>query len=353
MILSNSNRPIDPDLPYVFGNTIGYGRPSNGTAGNYRGAYNLANQVLAHCTPEKIRWKFQYDFTTPQANSGTIRSVGLTYQYDGDARRMPQCAYKSVMLTESLYFPSDGRYLYGCSQGGVVTRYDLWNSGASFNIDVSATVGTAAFGKMVALGTNGKAYIIAMNSTRASQYIYEFSDATFTDYLGRYSLSNLLLSTSTIYPCYVHNGYVYACAGNEIYKYSVSGNTAHSIITPYNTDPVFTTEGWGGSGMQKTGTALSGTLILTVGYVYSDPREGNYIFDLATETSVAWVSGFTSQTSPMLHTPPNTTENKLWGRGYSDGFYHNNAIAAYILPTPITKTSAYAMTATYEVEVFW
>lgn len=83
LCLMDDGNANDVNFPFLSGQTIAYGRPSLGTLNTYRGAYNSANQVLAQMDATKARWKFQYDFTTAQANSGTIRSVGLTNQFVG------------------------------------------------------------------------------------------------------------------------------------------------------------------------------------------------------------------------------------------------------------------------------
>lgn len=85
LCLMDDGSANDVNFPFLSGQTIAYGRPSLGTLNTYRGAYNSANQVLAQMDATKARWKFQYDFTTAQANSGTIRSVGLTNQFVGQA----------------------------------------------------------------------------------------------------------------------------------------------------------------------------------------------------------------------------------------------------------------------------
>ena len=79
--MNNTNLSINTKYPYLFGQTVGYGKPSTAGTGLYRGAYNAANQVLRELSLDSVRWKFQYDFTTAQANDVPINVVGLTNQY--------------------------------------------------------------------------------------------------------------------------------------------------------------------------------------------------------------------------------------------------------------------------------
>ena len=90
MVLSDDDTPVDNNFPYMLGNVVGYGVPSQSGSGTYCGAYNSTNQILASMTPDKISWKFQYDFTTAQAN-GTIKSIGLTRQYQCYSKVVPIC----------------------------------------------------------------------------------------------------------------------------------------------------------------------------------------------------------------------------------------------------------------------
>lgn len=53
--LNDSSAALDTAMPYLLGQTIGYGRPSLATSGTFRGAYNSANQVLAAMTTDKVR----------------------------------------------------------------------------------------------------------------------------------------------------------------------------------------------------------------------------------------------------------------------------------------------------------
>jgi hypothetical protein len=118
-LLTDNATAVDEDLPFVLGNIVAYGIPSQASSGTYRGAYNAANQVLAAITTTSARWKFQYDFTTAQAN-GTIKCAGLSNQYV-EGGRNHLSGYRASPYGNNSY-TNDGRYTYVCSTAGVITK---------------------------------------------------------------------------------------------------------------------------------------------------------------------------------------------------------------------------------------
>ena len=54
MVLTDSTKDIDPNFPFLLGTPVGFGIPSNSGLGNYRGAYNSANQVLHASTLQAV-----------------------------------------------------------------------------------------------------------------------------------------------------------------------------------------------------------------------------------------------------------------------------------------------------------
>lgn len=349
--LNDTTIPINANIPYLFGQTVGYGIPNEDGSGLYRGAYNAANQVLKKMTLNSVRWKYQYDFTPAQANDGTIRVVGITSQYSTSHYNYSKQYIKG--FTTAGYSPNDeaicdGRYVYDCSNAGIVTIYDAYLHTNS-TIDLSITVGTTGL-KIVgyALDT-GHFYIYVYSTTASLRKMYEFSDSSFSTLLNTYSVSALTISSQ--YPMYVYNDRAYFFVSSNIYYADFINNEPYSTIAvdAYSNAMVYD------SAFIKSSVFRLGTCVLGNNYIFcasaatSSINRKGIIFDLATEEAVAFV-----------YTPSGSSEINIYRHPITEGniicasnLRHNAAISAYKLQTPVSKTSANGMTVTYELEVFW
>ena len=237
MVLSDDDTAVDNNFPYMLGKVVGYGVPSAGSSGNYRGAYNTVNQVLASMTPDMCMWKFQYDFTTAQAN-GTIKSIGLTWQYFTSCTypistyRLPNSGSSYASTT------CDGRYTYTCSTAGIITKYNLY-ANTSVTIDVSATVGTSSnVNKDVGYSPDtGKYYILTYSSTASNRIMYVFSSNAFSTLETTYSASNIAFGSNN-YPIYIYGNYVFWIASSQIYYADFVNNAAYIAVSCSITDVI-------------------------------------------------------------------------------------------------------------------
>lgn len=365
MVLNDSDYPTDANLPFVAGVTLGYGKPSTAGTGLYRGAYNAANQILANVTPEKIAWKFQYDFLTTQAN-GIIKNAGLTNQYldssfGGFTWRQPLTRYKTTgNITGTNLGTNDGRYMYSITAAGVITKTDLW-SNTSTTIDKSAVVGNTA-GEYKMVGVNPvtrRYYVMVYSGTAANRRMYEFSDNTFGTLLNTYSPTNNTLGNSSVaIPVYVYGGVAYYYANGAISKVDFVNNTA-PVAVPYSTthNVIPATEGQS----TNTNTYFADSTMAYDKYVIhsggsSDPYAVCNILDITTGTVVAQQevkAGFSvlPRYSPSALYP--YTINKLPCLMANGDFYTNAALTSFVLPEAVEKTSSYALKATYELELYW
>lgn len=357
--LNDSPIALDQSIPYLMGQTIGYGRPSQPGLGTFRGAYNAANQVIAALDLTKIRWKFQYDFTTAQANSGTIRNVGLTNQYGyGGASATSKRHISNFTVAQSAQYnlTCDGRYAYSCSTAGVITKYDLWMNTTS-TVDVSATVGNSENKWVCYAPMTGKYYVYRYSNTAGTRRMYVFSNNTFANLETSYATSNIVLAGP--YPSYVYNNYMFCLLpsnSNDIYKADFVNNTAHQTLTlsAYNNAEYTESTTYGTTTALGNGTiAIPGTSYFVCGLSTGYPARKSPLFDMNTSSIVGYLGTVqnTSYYACCLHPIINT--EKMLCDTFGGYLYHNSALTTYILPTPITKTSANGMTATYELEVFW
>ncbi|MPM18015.1 hypothetical protein SDC9_64416 [bioreactor metagenome] len=351
MCLNDSAENIDTTLPYLFGQTIGYGIPNTGSSGTRRGAYNSANQVLAQMSLDKVRWKFQYDFTTAQCNGEAIRTIGLTSQYFTDYNAKKPLKAFSFIGNSNETVTCDGRYTYSCSTAGIITKTDCW-FGTIASIDVSAIVGTASINKTVgyAPGT-GKFYIYVYSSTASARRMFVFSDNTFSTLETTYTPTAVAVSSiAAMYICGEVAYWIYNGALNTIYYANFVSNTAQQTMTvsTYNNASYIETPGFAVTGYFSGTCPINDTIIYCNSSNTASYRKG-ILFDISTGTVVGYVMEVeTGSYANCLH--PLTTE-KLVCNTLSNG--HKSAITAYKLDSPITKTSANGMTATYELEVFW
>lgn len=345
MVLSDDDTPVDNNLPYMLGNVVGYGVPSQSGSGTYCGAYNAANQILASITPDKISWKFQYDFTTAQAN-GTIKSIGLTRQYQYNSRVVPISGFK-IPDDEHSYsrLTCDGRYTYSCTTAGVITKHDLYTN-TSATIDISAIVGTSSsiYKNVGYASDTGKFYVLTYSSTVSDRHMYVFSNSTFSTLETTYSTSNIDFNIATIY---IYGDYVFNLSGTASVRYAdfVNNTTPVSVSCSINNLISNNT-----IGSLYYGNCAWGKYIIC-GSNYS-PSYDLVIFDMSAKAFLGRLSQIYADGSnslPIYIYP--LADTALFSSGAY--CYNNAAIAKYILPSPVTKTSSYGMTATYELEVDW
>lgn len=350
MTLTTNQSDLDLELPYVPGNVLGYGIPSMGSSGTLRGAYNVVNQVLGDCTPESARFKYQFDFTTAQAN-GTIGTIGLTDQYATGAKSYSQDFRPVGAWSDSTKscLTCDGRYSYAVSTAGVITIYDNYLYTSS-TVDVSAIVGTlAATTKRIAFApATGRYYIVCYNSTASLRNVYEFSDKSFTTLLNTYAVTNLNVNSTANY---VYGNYLFALGTTNITPFDFVNNVIVSPITLVAPTSITTT-----NINMMLGSTAHGKYIFCIA-TYSLQWGG--VFDMSTQSFVAPImSGVPSaggygvtMIHPAIsgHAPVSTFTHPTTYKT----LFHNSAVAAKKLDTPVTKTSANGMTVTYELEVFW
>lgn len=335
LVLTDNADPIDPDMPFVLGEIIGYGIPSSDGLGLYRGAYNPANQKLAEATLEKISWKFQYDFTAPQA-IGTIRTIGLTNQFSY-LQRIPFDGFPAkIYSTNFANVTNDGRYSYVCSTSGIVTKYDNLLGTAS-TIDVSATVGSTGSKAVGYAPATGKYYI----HNGDAKTLYEFADNTFGTLVATYSLSNLTAYGLAFY-IYGDNMFVLS-NGRNIYVSDYVNNTSH--ITKTVTDNVIN----GANYQLNCSTCAYGKYIVSLGWLSGSYYAGA-IFDMSKQEFVGYKYAGNGAYPVVFHP---FSEHILPCYSYNNNLSHNCAIAAKLLDEPKTKTNSTGMTATYELEVYW
>lgn len=354
LCLNDDSTPIDVDIPFLRGQTIGYGRPSQGSSGLFRGAYNAGNQILGAFTPESIKWKFQYDFTPPQAN-GVMKNIGLTNQYHMSAVYAPANSYPAKNSDPACV--SDGRYAYSCSTDGIITRYDLWNKGATVTIDVSAIVGTLSSSyKLIGFSPRtGKYYIFVASSTAANRKMYVFSNKDFNSLETTYSPTNISIgSNGDMKPLYIYGNFMYYMTGTSkvIFKADFVNNASHIVVTlPSTVNNTMLLE----LGSMVAVDTYIATLGMPQGVLMG--ANGNYnkgvLFNPDTDSIAAEFYGFSPNgVGAACHHP--TSENKLYCYTSNLGILSvASAFTSQVLPTPVTKTAANGMTATYELEVFW
>lgn len=345
MVLNDSQLPIDPDMPYVMGQTVGYGRPSQSGSGLFRGAYNAANQKLAEWDFTSIRWKFQYDFTAPQA-IGTIRQIGLTHQYNRARTRYQQSRIPISAHSDAVYYTSDERYSYACSNSGVVSKYDNY-LGTVSEIDISSLVGTLSRPCVAYAPATGKYYMYDFN--RTPKFVYEFTDNTFTSLNKTYELTNVS-SFNYSYQSYVHDGCLYLVGASAITKIDFVNDTAPvevlktsdvhnnaAISESYAANDFFP---YGAMGVDSYIMCFSAASAGTNAYK-------GLIFDMATDSVVGYMSAAGRDTAHCVH--PLTTSRIFCSRNGA----MSAAITAKKLDADFVKPADKGMTVTYELEVFW
>jgi hypothetical protein len=77
LLITNGEKELDTDLPYLPGVPIGYGTPSTEATGIYQGSFRSVDSYRNRITQQGITNLYVYDFLTTQIPD-TIRYVGLT-----------------------------------------------------------------------------------------------------------------------------------------------------------------------------------------------------------------------------------------------------------------------------------
>jgi len=353
-VLNDSEIALNTGLPFLLGQTVAYGTPSQASLNTFRGAFNAANQVLGVRTREKIRWKYQYDFTTAQANGGTIRNAGLTAQYSGGGHT----PLSGFLLSNVGHHGNtkDGRYNFSISSAGVITRHDMYG-GTNVTIDVSGIVGSnTSDAKTIGYDIHSKKYyVLVMSGTSGRRFLYEFTNSSFATNSATFPTFSMTLN-SAYTMLYVRNGRGFIISGSNIFIFDYVANTAHTTWTVSGSSNILVNEG------RNFGYDLNrGTLPFGSDYIWVSGSYYNYygsvtayngcVIDISGTTPV--IIGYhshnnTDAVNAALY-PLGTTQIPCLANGTSQSL----AVSTYVLPTPITKTSANGMTATYELEVFW
>jgi hypothetical protein len=354
LCLNNTNISIDPHIPYLFGQTVGYGMPSQSGSGEYRGAYNQANQILAQMSLDSVFWRFQYDFTTAQANGTPINIVGLTHQYGTSSSYHAKRMLTGYTVTSNSGYrqTNDGRYVYSCSTAGVVTKTDLYTDTIQ-TIDISNDIGnnTSDYKTIGYSPKNGRYYVHVYSSTANRRKFYEYSDSTFNSLLNVYDISNISINSDG-FPLYIYNNKAFILTGysNAVIGFDFVNNEAqYTIEIPEIQSNAITASSYRKIQARDAPCPLSSRYIKFGGVNTSYLKA--IIFDLLTEEVVGFLVNPNSNQDTALYIYPFSTEKIMCSSYGANGC--NTAIAAYQLDTSFTKTSANAMTVTYELEVFW
>lgn len=346
LCLNDDDTVVDPDLPFLLGQTIGYGIPTTAGLTTMRGGYNAAYEDKAHSDLTKLFWKFKYEFTASQA-IGTIKSLGLSRQYTTAALKHISCFAPQVFFTSDYTYSNDGRFQYKCSTAGIVTIQDLW-LGTSSNIDVSAIVGTTSASiKTVGFDpSTGKFYIMVYSATTTLRKVYVFSNNTFATLETTYSPTNNSSGTAQA-PFYIYNGIGYLINSASVHVIDFINNVAPVInaISLVNNAAIHNLSTCTIGTTNNSQTVCWSHYVLT--WNNSTSKQGT-IFDLATGCS--WLGNVVG---PVQYAPAG-----LHPRGvhklpmiFISPLQTNCAISKYVLPTPITKTSSNSMTVTYDLEI--
>lgn len=343
LVLNDSPLAVDPDMPFVMGQTVGYGIPSQAGSGLFRGAYNAANQKLAECDLTSVRWKFQYDFTAPQA-VGTIRQIGLTLQYNRVLTRYQQSRFPISVNSNAASYTSDERYSYYCSKSGIVSKYDNY-LGTVSEIDISSLVGTLNNPRVAYAPATGTYYIYDFSKTPKS--VYEFTDNTFTSLNNTYTPTNAAYTDSS--QSYVHDGCLYAVTSSYIIKVDFVNNTAPVEVLTIS--GVHNNAAFSESSAYTNSFSTSGAMGVDSYIMCFSVSINNYkglIFDMATDSVVGYMSA--ADNMSRAHCVHPLTTNRIFCSGNGS---MSAAITAKKLDTDFVKPDNRGMTATYELEVFW
>lgn len=348
MCLNDDGADVDINQPYLRGNTVGYGQPSQGSSGIYRGAANMANQLLGVASLESCRWVFQYEFSTTQALSATIRNVGLTRQYlFGTGGQYPFSGFPLPAIANASQVCCDGRYAYSISSAGVITITDIWVNTVQ-TIDVSSFIGTnASDPKMVGYAPDTEEYFVQVQSSTSSRRkLYRFADRTFSTLLQTYDIPNY----TVIYPFFVRGAKMFGIS-YPINRYDLSTNVLDYVYPFQN---VIQSGVVSGASFEYGIVPFGGRYFIHGQHGYTNA--GVYmrpVFDLVEERYIAvstYNSSVNNGTRTMSSCNPVTSVDVPMV-GYNR--VATGGLTAHKLATPITKPSDKGMIATYELEVFW
>ena len=334
-VLGDDDTPSSLDFPFMRGNGLGYGVPSTAGSGLYQGAYNPSNQFLKRQSDGKLSWKFQYDFTAPQA-IGTIKSVSLTRQFVSST--YPTNFYSANSGTYQYY---DGKYGYGVSADNSVTITNLY-SGQTSEKDVSAVVSGSL--RAIAIDkSTGKGYILASNFM-----LYEFSDSTFSNLINTYTISSYYddISVYTFW-CIIKGSSIYL--GTSDYKIVKINYTTDTLLKSID----FPSSVWG-KWSSVQGYSLKTPLHINDGCIcfnhdYSDTRM-TPILDINKDTVEA-STHIKRNINYLINHPYASHPLPCYASGQKEVL--PTAFTNYVLPTPVEKTNDKGMTVTYELDVYW
>lgn len=77
LLITNGEKELDTDLPWIPGTPIGYGSPSSEATGIYQGSFRQVDSYRNRITQQGVTSLYVYDFLTTQIPD-VIRYVGLT-----------------------------------------------------------------------------------------------------------------------------------------------------------------------------------------------------------------------------------------------------------------------------------
>lgn len=77
LLVTNGEKELDTDLPWIPGTPIGYGTPFSGATGIYQGSFRQGDSYRNRITQQGVTSLYVYDFLTTQIPD-VIRYVGLT-----------------------------------------------------------------------------------------------------------------------------------------------------------------------------------------------------------------------------------------------------------------------------------
>ena len=362
--LYDDGTAVSNDFTYLRGKLVGYGQPSQGSSGVYRGGANTALQVLGALSTNKITYKYVYEFGPSQAN-GTIRSLGLTRQYNDlialSTHIVPQRVtndpgHQSVIC-------GSGYHSISISSAGIIKVQPTSDLNNTITIDKTAVVGSNA-GEAKHIGyepSTGNWFISVHSSTAANRKVHRFSDHTFSELLATYQYSNYSSAFSS--GCfYVYGGIGYVTTPSSpptLLKADFVNNVAPVVQTLPSKPPAEATL------LSNSLTTTSSNTIghATAGIIVQARSQhspfDSYAIDPISNTFVAMFSGrMTSLTtrSGLIFLPGASSKivTRVESVGSTPEWFalHNSAMTAQVLETPFVKTSANGMIATYELEVY-
>jgi len=357
MFLTDNIADIDPDLPYLKNNIIGYGIPGEGGAGDYKGTWNTVNSFLLQGNPQlgTITSKFVYDFTPSQVQQ-EVKTIGLSWQFlNPNYGRYAHKALKTSLVPNSTSNSNITHIAYKGKNyqfaAGKVLVTDIV-TGTTTECDLTALLGTSSYYRTIGINpTNDHFYIKVYSSVAADRKLYEFEDDTFSTLLNTYTISTWEWSGDVAFAVYGNYLYLpysslYSINYTTDAEYTVSsGPQPNTIISNY----------LGLSSISKYGVSIVGK------YMLSGSTGGNYsalgyVLDLSTGTFVALhAMNVKSVDMRLLRNPLAATDKAVVYCSLSTSSSNTrlvNAVAAYKLPVDApARPAGYGMTIAYELEV--